>query len=87
MQIPRAVNLWPPVTVDQAVGDVDECGILHDRGGVQYPRNGRPVLVAAATNRSAVALLGDVAAFDDNVGAAGPDQLDGSQRLVARLRA
>ena len=87
VQVPRAVDLWPPVAVDEGVGDVDEGGVLDDRGSVQHAPHGRPVLVAAATKRSAVARSAMSPHSTTTSAPRGSDRLDGREHLVVRLRA
>jgi hypothetical protein len=87
VQVPRTVNLWPPVTVDQAIGDVEECGVLDHRGGMQYTPQRQTGARRHFDQPVRGGAFGDVATLHHDVGTAGADQLYGLAHLVTRLRA
>ncbi len=42
VQVPRTVNLWRPVTLDELIGDVGQCGVLDHRRRVQHTAHRKP---------------------------------------------
>ena len=87
VQVPRAVDLWRPVPVDELVGDVGQRGVLDHRRGVQHTAHRKP----GGGGRGHQALrgvgFGDVAALHHDVGPGRADALDGLLRLRVGLRA
>ena len=87
MQVPRTVNLWRPVTLDELVGDIGQRGVLDHRRGMQHTAHRQPGGGRVGHQPLRGAGIGDVAALHHDVGTDRTDQLDRLQRLKCRLRA